>query len=162
RTPKASQQSADLLSLCAYLGPDDLPLTLLSQGVEHFPVPLAATVTNPVTLHSAIAILRRYALLELTSDTRDALSMHRLVKAGARDRLQEQGEHWTWIEIALGVVLGALTRSREAGWAWRPLARLLPHALAVARHVATLPMTLERAQQELRLLHILGETLILF
>ena len=76
-------EAAVLLNLCAFLAPDDIPRNLLTEGAEHLPDPLAATVMDPLAWGEAVAALRRYSLAEVGGET---LSLHRLVQAVARDR----------------------------------------------------------------------------
>ena len=88
KVKEESPAAADLLNLCAFLAPDDIPQELFVQGAEHLPEPLAAAV-RLLGLDDALAILRPYTLMEVSSD---ALAMHRLVQAVVRDRLDEAGK----------------------------------------------------------------------
>src|SRR5581483_4645607 len=83
---EARQQSAiaaDLMHLCAFLAPDDIPLQVLRDGAEHLPDARAAGITDKLALNKAIVALRRYSLIEKKGDS---LSVHRLVQAVTRDR----------------------------------------------------------------------------
>ena len=53
--------SADLLNLCAYLGPEDIPRTLVCEGVAALPPALAATVQDVVALDRVVRALRQYS-----------------------------------------------------------------------------------------------------
>ena len=55
-----------LLCLCAFLAQDDIPEQLLSQGEEHLPESLAATVNDAIAIDNAIATLRRYSDINAT------------------------------------------------------------------------------------------------
>jgi tetratricopeptide (TPR) repeat protein len=117
----------DLLALCAFLGPDDLPRNLLVDHPEVLPTPLAAAVQDRLDFQQALAALRRYSLIAVTSD---ALSMHRLVQAVVRHRLNSDQEH-QWAIAAARVVLAALPDDVHDFDAWPIAARLLPHVLTV-------------------------------
>jgi len=160
-----SPAGADLLNLCAFLGPDDIPLTLLSAaekripkslqgagclfvvrallgvGQEHLPQPLSATVTDLRAMNQALAALLQYSLIEKTED---ALSVHRMVQAVTRDRLSEKARR-TWARAAAQIVDGAFPSGDEPQdvRTWPQCARLLPHALAAAGHAEKLEVASE-------------------
>jgi tetratricopeptide (TPR) repeat protein len=138
---QASPAGADLLNLCAYLAPDDIPQTLFSEGKEHLPKPLSATITNPLAMNQAIAALLQYSLIEKTED---ALSVHRLVQAVARARLPKKARS-TWAGAAVQIVDGAFPSGDDPQdvRTWPVCARLLPHALAAAGHAEALHVASE-------------------
>ena len=139
RVREESPASADLLNLCAYLGPDDIPQTLFSEGKEHLPKPLSATVTDPLAMNEAIEALLQYSLIERTGDT---LSVHRMVQAVARDRLPEDTRS-TWAGAAVRLVGGTFPFESEDVQTWPQCARLLPHALAATGHAVALQVASE-------------------
>ena len=85
---------------------------------------------DPLACDDALAALRRYSLVEVREE---ALSVHRLVQAVARDRLAEDARR-TWAEAAVRLVNGAFPFDSDDVRTWPECARLLPHALAAARH----------------------------
>jgi tetratricopeptide (TPR) repeat protein len=126
-----SPAGADLLNLCAYLAPDDIPRDLLGEEARHLPGSLA----------EAAAALRRYSLIEVSGD---AWSVHRLVQAVARDRLTEEARR-NWARAAVQIVDSAFPSgdAPQDGRTWSVCARLLPHALAVAGHAEALHVASE-------------------
>ncbi len=130
---KASEEvpaSADLLNLCAFLAPDDIPKSLLTDGVEHLPEPLASAVADEMELNDAVAALKRYSLMTVTDDS---LSIHRLVQAVARDRLSEK-EQKRWAEAAVRLVFNVFPFQTDDVRNWDECSVLFPHALVVAAH----------------------------
>jgi tetratricopeptide (TPR) repeat protein len=129
---KVKQQApaaADLLNLCAFLAPDDIPRELLAQGAAELPKGLARVIKDPLALDKALAALRRYALMEIAAD---ALAVHRLVQAVARDRLGKRARE-KWAGAAVALVNATLSEDVDTNletWPW--YARLLPQALAAA------------------------------
>ena len=117
--------AADLLHLCAFLAPDDIPCDLIRDGHEHLPETMVAAVTDLLTFDEAIAALRRYSLLEVEHD---ALRVHRLVQAVARDRLGEEARA-AWAAVAVRLVRRAYRFDQNEVHTWPICARLLPHAL---------------------------------
>jgi DNA-binding SARP family transcriptional activator len=121
---------AQLLCLCAYLAPDEIPLSLAQEGAEFYPEPLATAAQDPLLLHDAVAALRRYSLVTIDQE---ALTVHRLVQAVVRDGLSEE-EQRAWATAAVRLVSKGFP-----GWpdewlgdvrTWARAAPRLPHALA--------------------------------
>jgi len=142
KVKKESPAAADLLNLCAFLAPDDIPREMLAQGAEHLPQRLAQAVNDPLALNAALAALRRYSLLEVGEGS---LTVHRLVQAVARDRLDKKGKK-KWAGAAVEVVNEAYPGNIQTNvevWPW--CARLLPHALAAGEQTKSLQVALPAA-----------------
>jgi hypothetical protein len=85
-------EAEDLLSLCAFLAPYDLPVRLLTDHPYILPGPLAAAVTDPLGFKGLLGGVRRYSLATVTPE---AVSVHRLVQAVVRHALEpEQATMW--------------------------------------------------------------------
>jgi len=143
KVKEASPAAADLLNLCAFLAPDDIPKELLVEGAKHLPKSLAAAVQDPVAMNEALAVLRRYSLMEVADD---ALAVHRLVQAVVRDRLNKKGkEQWgaAAVEIVDSAFPGGNFDAKPETWPW--CARLLPQAVAAAGHAEVLQLILPAA-----------------
>lgn len=125
-----SPVAADLLSLCAYLAPDEISKELIRRGADHLPDALALTVQNPLTFDEAIAGLLTYSLVDATPK---AITMHRLVGALARDRLTSE-EQEQWAGAAVKLVHGIFKFDSGDLTTWETCADLLPHALTTAGH----------------------------
>jgi tetratricopeptide (TPR) repeat protein len=123
----------DLLRLCAFLAPDDLPLSLLHNHPDQLPEPLAATVGDPLGLQQTLEVLRRYSLLAATGDS---VSVHRLVQAVTRHQLNPQ-QRQQWTAAALALLWTAVPEQPDDPDAWPVMARLLPHVLAVSGHATS-------------------------
>ena len=131
---KLPQAAVDLLSLCAYLAPDDIPGDLISQWAEKLPQPLAKAAADPLQLDNALMAVRGYSLINAVGG---GWSVHRLLQAVVRDRLgPEDGRMWT--EAAVELVNAAFPgQANRDVVAWPVCARLLPHALAATGHAET-------------------------
>jgi len=139
---QTSPAAAGLLNLCAFLAPDDIPRELLGAGAAHLPESLAAALADPLAGDEALAALRRYSLAEVSGD---ALAVHRLVQAVARDRLAEEARR-TWAEAAVRLVAEAFPSGEQDPSdvrTWPQCSRLLPHALAAAGHAEALQVAAE-------------------
>jgi len=126
--------AVDLLKLCAFLAPDEIPRRLLIEGRKHLPEALAQTLAQPLVMNKAIASLVRYSLIEATNET---LSLHRLVQAVTRDRLTED-EQKVWAQAAFQTVVRAWPSGNFDVRSWPECSRLLPHSYAVVEHVEKL------------------------
>jgi tetratricopeptide (TPR) repeat protein len=138
KVKEGSPAAADLLNLCAFLAPDDIPKELLVEGAKHVPQSLAAAVQDPVACNDTLAVLRRYSLMEVADD---ALAVHRLVQAVVRDRLDKNGKE-QWAGAAVKIVNDAFpgeVQSAVENWPW--CGRLLPHALTATGHAQVIGLT---------------------
>jgi len=129
-----SSAGADLLNLCAFLAPDDIPVELLNSSVQYLPESLTAVASDPLAFDDAVDPLRRYSLVEITVET---ISVHRLVQAVTRNRLDED-ERKKWAEAAVCIVNKAFPFQSDDVGTWPICSRLLPHALAAAEHAEAL------------------------
>jgi tetratricopeptide (TPR) repeat protein len=136
----ARQESAhagDLLNLCAFLAPDDIPRDLLREAASKLPASQAAllgALTDDSFWDQAVTALRRYSLVEVSGDL---LFVHRLVQAVARDRLSDEPRR-AWAGAAAGLVNAAFPFHSDDVRIWPTCARLLSHALAAAGHAEAL------------------------
>jgi tetratricopeptide (TPR) repeat protein len=117
----------DLLTLCAFLAPDDIPLSLLHDHADQLPERLATAVRDRLALRQATGALDRYALATVTDQL---LSVHRPVQAVVRQRLDDQTRQ-AWAASATRLLCAAFPRWTDKVTAWPVAGRLLPHALAV-------------------------------
>jgi hypothetical protein len=123
-----SPAAAELLNLCAFLAPDDIPIAALRKGKNRLPDLLAETVADELRFDEAVAALRRYSLIERSED---GLFVHRLVQMVARDRLIDD-ERQVSAEAAVRVVDDSFPQQSDDVRTWSECERLLPHALAAA------------------------------
>ncbi|HEY3134687.1 MAG TPA: FxSxx-COOH system tetratricopeptide repeat protein, partial [Blastocatellia bacterium] len=134
-----SPAAAGLLNLCAFLAPDDIPLSILRDDAEDLPEVLSEVVRDEMALDEAIAGLRRYSLMERNEDS---LSVHRLVQMVARDRLPDD-ERKKWAEVAVRVAGAAFPFDSDDVRTWAACPRLLPHALTSAESGESLELAPE-------------------
>jgi tetratricopeptide (TPR) repeat protein len=124
----------DLLCLCAFLAPDDLPRGLPVEHPEVLPERLAGAVGDPLSFGQVLWALRRYSLVTATAE---ALSTHRLVQAVVRHGLEPDSARG-WAAAAVALVGAGFPDKAEDVEAWPVAARLLPHALAATDHAGAL------------------------
>jgi hypothetical protein len=119
--------AAVLLDQLAFLAPEPVQLAAVPSG-DIEPIPGALLVADPLTTHTALEAISRYALARRTGTT---VQVHRLVHALLRARLSAAEARQ-----ALGgaiALLGAVARGNaENPAAWPVYAALTPHVIAVS------------------------------
>jgi tetratricopeptide (TPR) repeat protein len=131
---RATIAAQELLSLCAFLAPDDIPRALLPERAEVLPEPLRGAVARRLAYNQAISAIGRYSLVTVTAE---AISAHRLVQAVVRHGLNAQAAR-EWTTAAVRLVGAGFPEEAEDVKVWPIAARLLPHALAATDHAAAL------------------------
>ena len=87
---KLPPAAADLLTLCAYLAPDNIPLKIFQENAEELPEPLATVAAKKTSLAKTVAALREYSLVEI-SDDHQSIVVHRLLQMVIREGGQGSG-----------------------------------------------------------------------
>jgi tetratricopeptide (TPR) repeat protein len=124
----------DLLVLCAFLAPDDIARALPTEHTHALPESLRQDVSDPLAYARLVGVLGRYSLVTVSEDS---LTLHRLVQAWVRARLDQQTQRH-WAGMAVRLVWSAYPPDISDVLAWPTCARLLPHALAVTDHASRL------------------------
>jgi tetratricopeptide (TPR) repeat protein len=120
--------AAALLRLCAFLSPDDMPISVLVAGRGELPEGLQAALSDDVELDGTIAALRRYSLVDRQGDS---LRLHQIVQAVVRESLGVEQRR-----MQLGQALRVLRlvfpdEPQNDSAQWSLCDRLLPHVRAV-------------------------------
>jgi tetratricopeptide (TPR) repeat protein/transcriptional regulator with XRE-family HTH domain len=109
RAARSNPAAVELLRLCAFLHPDDIPLEILTTAATELGPVLGPVAADPLQLDEAIADLATLSLVR--RDPRlDTLSVHRLVQDVVRGALPA-GTEREWAERAVGAVAMTLPGS---------------------------------------------------
>jgi len=120
----ADPAAVDLLTLYAFLDPDDIPRQLLQWiNLNDVPEALHQLATDPLRMNEAVARLRQYSLITATSES---VSLHRLIQFVLRDRLVPEKEIEA-ARTAFQIVRSATPQSAHQVALWSKFAALLPH-----------------------------------
>jgi tetratricopeptide (TPR) repeat protein/transcriptional regulator with XRE-family HTH domain len=115
--------AAALLRLCAFLAPDDIPVSALRADAGHMPNPLRSALADEVELDRTIGVLARYSLARRQGD---GLRIHRLVQAVIRDALGP--DQRVWLGAAVRLLHAVMPEEPQLHPALWPLcARLVVH-----------------------------------
>ena len=132
RLEHAEPAAVGLLTLAAFLAPDDVPQSFVAAHADQLPELLASAASDPVVLGDAVAALRRYSLVRVVGD---GLFVHRLLQTVVRATLASDYEaERTWAAAAIRLVHVGFPFSSDEVANWASCQRLLPHALIAAEH----------------------------
>src|SRR5579859_1006747 len=129
RVEEQQKAAAELLRLCAYLAPDAIPESIITQGAPHLGAVLAEVSADPFRLSQAIEALRAYSLIQRDPRTQ-TLSVHRLIQAVLHDSMGTEAEK-AWKERAVRAV-DASCPNLDNVTQWNACEQWLPHARACA------------------------------
>ncbi len=133
----------ELLNICAFFAPEDIPRSLLLTGVQKLLKSAALSLADPLIFDDAIIALRKVSLIEARQDT---LSIHRLVQAVTRDRLSADNKK-RWAAIATQIITAVFPSKSDDVSFWSTSACLLPHALTATKHAQEMQVALEEISQ---------------
>jgi tetratricopeptide (TPR) repeat protein len=118
----------DLLTMCAYLAPDAIPLDLFVHHPQHLPPALRDAVADPLAWTNTTGALVGYALVKAHAGT---LALHRLLRVAASRRDEHRAVHRRVLDLLVSAVPDLIIRRPTAWPAWE---RLLPHVLAAVEN----------------------------
>jgi Tetratricopeptide repeat/TIR domain len=125
-----------LLNLCAFIGPDPIPLGLLTaRPPEAMPATLRRALDSPIQRANTLRDIRSYSLARVSESAADGpfagptLQQHRLVQAVARD-VVSAGERESYRSLAHQILAGADPGDPELPANWPTYVALLPHVLS--------------------------------
>jgi tetratricopeptide (TPR) repeat protein len=136
RLQDSSPPAVGLLSLAAFLDPDDLPQPLLAGRAAEFPDSLAAAAGDPLALADAVAALRRHSLVRIIGES---LSVHRLLQTVVRATMDLETER-KWAGTAIRMLRAQFPPLSGTVATWTECERLLPHVLAATAHARRLEL----------------------
>ncbi|MDR3267632.1 MAG: tetratricopeptide repeat protein, partial [Tannerella sp.] len=87
-----SESAKQLLNLCAFFAPENLPYRWFSEAAEFLPEPLQTDVKIKLQFADIRTELTRYSLIGIDKDGK--ISMHRLMQEVIRDSLQSEQQDW--------------------------------------------------------------------
>ena len=118
-----------LLTVAAWLGPEPVPLTLVTGHPDQLPTVLGAAARDPLVFAEVTAVLRRRGMARMTPES---MQLHRVPAALLRARTTHQDEEsGGWAVIVIRLLREAVP---DDPWnnppTWPDWRQLLPHVLA--------------------------------
>jgi len=125
-----SLEADDILTLCAFLGAEAIPLSLLESDVHTACPLLSEQLGDSFILNRALATLRRFSLIEVKDNN---ISVNRLVQTVIRGRV-DKDTFGQWAEGAVKIVRRNFVFDDYDPQGWTKCAQLLPHVLASSKN----------------------------
>jgi len=119
--------AADLLSLCCFFAPEQIPEECIRKGAHQLDQPLSDVVADTLQFNAALRPLLAHALLQRNPETK-TLSMHRLVQMVLRHHLDVPTRRYR-ARQALRLISESVLSTRVS--MRTTCEQLLPHALTV-------------------------------
>jgi NB-ARC domain len=139
--------AADLLRLCAFLAPDDIPEEIISKVPQNIGTELQTLVDNQHKLNLAIKDQLKYSLIRRDS-SRHTIVVHRLVQAVLRNEMDE-GMQQQWAKRAILAVNWSFPDVKKVEQ-WSKCQQWLPHALVCAEFIEKWKLSFNEAEPLLK------------
>jgi tetratricopeptide (TPR) repeat protein/transcriptional regulator with XRE-family HTH domain len=130
---RKNQSAAQILTVCAFLAPEDIPEMLFIEGAPHLGTIFEELATDPFAFQDAIKTLLAYSLVQRNPRTQ-TLTIHRLVQAVLKESLPKEVQ-CTWVINLLHVFSHIFPSDKIQSGYWEICERLLSHVLVVLSHV---------------------------
>ena len=146
--------AAELVTVCAFLGPEPIPGEMFTRAGNDLPDVLALRTADPLAWGGLLARIGSYALARVD---RRGLQFHRLTQAIIRDRL---GQHEAAPTRVLAEKILTLSQPTDTDnpATWPEWALLMPHLLAADLAATSSPALRTMACNATRYLRVRGST----
>jgi tetratricopeptide (TPR) repeat protein/transcriptional regulator with XRE-family HTH domain len=153
KVEQANPAAADLLRLCAFLHPDEIPESMIVKGASKLGPILQLVAEDEFELNGAIGELRKYSLVKRDPELK-LLNIHRLVQVVIKDAMDKETQR-EWAVRMVRMVNQAFPEVEFA--TWHQCQQYLPHAQVCAELIEQWNITLPEAP---RLLNAVGRYLL--
>ena len=129
---KLSDSAKQLLLICSFLAPDNIPISLLFCNNGELPEPLNNVATDSFTFGEPLTELLNYSLLKKTSD--GLFSMHRLLQTVLRNSLDVNLKR-SFIDCAVIALVDNMPKAFDDYEMLDLFSLLEPHYLSALQHL---------------------------
>ncbi len=129
KVERANPAAAELLRLCAFLHPDEIPEAMIAEGASELGPILQPVAEDEMELNEAIGELRKYSLVKRDPEKK-ILNIHRLVQAVIKDRMDKETQR-EWAERVVKIVNRAFPLPEIN--TWPKCQQYLPHVRICSR-----------------------------
>gem|GEM_PF-2518177 len=134
-----------LFNLCAYMAPDNIPLSLFIEGQDKLPEELRTALGKEASRIDIVSELTRYSMME---EKDGKLTIHRLVQMVVREKLKKDNDT-QWLAYCLEMarsVFGYKYGDRQSMEAFKRNAR---HIWAIAGHAEKIFKDNDKSQEKI-------------
>ena len=126
--------AAELLTLCCFLAPEEIPEPLITAPLAHLSLRLQAEVSNPFQFNALLQELLAYSLISRSAQAK-TITVHRLIQVVLKQRIPQALQR-EWNEGVIRMVNQSFALDQDGvnveQWSW--CEQVLPHAfLAVSQ-----------------------------
>lgn len=125
-TKKLSEAARQLLYMCSFCKPVDIPIRIFFDDTNKLPDPLQSKLADELDRDDVVAELTKYSLLK--AGDRGLYSMHRLLRQVIRRDADDEALCYAAI---LNIIIAALPQKFDTNEAYEQLALLGYHAISV-------------------------------
>lgn len=131
RLKQQNPAAADMLLMCCFLAPEEIPEAFFSQGAAHLNTQLRATLLDPFQFNHALKDLLACALLRRNA-VNGTLSIHPLVQTVLKGHMPDQRTQIAWLIHLLNQLFPAEQSVADKHcWVW--CEQMLPHVQYVSQ-----------------------------
>ena len=123
KVEQTSPAAAELLCLCAFLAPDQIPEELIRDGAAWWTTPLQQAAANPISFNQMMAELLKFSLVKRLTEGQ-TFSIHRLVQAVQKDMMELEVQR-QWAERTMKAVNKVFPEHPEDAATWSLCLRYL-------------------------------------
>jgi tetratricopeptide (TPR) repeat protein len=126
KVERANPAATDLLRLCAFLHPYEIPESMIIEGAAELGPVLQSVAEDAFELNEAIGELRKYSLVKRDPEKK-ILNVHRLVQAVLKESMDEETQR-VWTERVVRLVSRVFPDPRHWGTEdWSRCQAYMPH-----------------------------------
>src|SRR5579859_4697618 len=144
---RTNAAAAELLQLCAFVAPDDIPEELLIEGAAFWPPATREAARDRLRFNQVLSTLLAFSLIKRFGRER-TLSLHRLVQVVQRSRMT-LSEQRQWATLLVLAVEAAFPPDPSDFASWPACQRSLSQALACSRLIEQYGLLLPEAAEVL-------------
>ncbi|WP_170201461.1 FxSxx-COOH system tetratricopeptide repeat protein [Actinocorallia herbida] len=151
---RALPEALELLKVCAFFGPEPIPVDIFRRGSVHDDSLLSRTLSDPVRRSMAIRMIGKFALA--TIEDRQ-IHVHRLVQSFLKDTI-DPAEYDSYKHHVHQLLAGAAPTDPDQESRWPQFAELVPHVRPSELAACATPKVRQFAVNLVRYLISYGDT----
>ena|GEM_PF-1325552 len=143
------ESAKQLFNLCAYMAPDNIPLSLFIEGLETLPEELRKDLGGQESYNNAVSELISYSLAKRYNDF---LSIHPLVQELMREKLSKD-EDMQWLHFCLNMASSVFKYEYGNNKLMEAFTQNVQHILSIADHAEKMPDNEKGTKEKIALIY---------